>query len=396
MAISPRRLIERYLEEYNVDLFEVCCITMIDPDIMYPYMNREIKRLSVSDRARLVRLYGDIRELFDELRYSDSELKFLKVLGMTLMTPEQIHDAVGIPIDNTEKILAGKNIVIGPASVAAMDYVVGRFQSLEKIREETCCYLKNAMRVKQNDDMHRRREAAKIFTSHIQELLDNHKSVEQQNEIAGLEDSISEKEDELVKLRCANQELTKALYERDEEVKKLKEQVYLLENRKFREEALKEDVGTAELLYQKDARIADLTERLKRKTEASGSVQELYNGELDYILTEVISQYINDNSNRQRRVDILTEFLQKFVTTDVNATKELLREASKVLVATPEAGIHTPCIQAGPFTLDLIATNTHNKYRINNDERYTAILAVTPSDFRAGDETAKFFLRTFT
>lgn len=386
------------MDKYNCDLFEVSCISMINPDDIYPYMEKTVKRLSIANRAKLVRLGTLITDIFDTVKYSSRELVLLEVLGMTLMSPEQLKEVAGIPEESVDKLYNGEHIEIGDLNLEALYFVRNRYPDLEQLREDTRQYLSKAMGIKKRTDERNKKEAATVFTARIQDLLQCYQPVEQQKILEELEETVSAKDAMIKELQSSIDGLMKQLSERDADIARLRQDLHDVVKDSYKTDSSdsKEESNLQELIYQKDLRIEELTERLRKRTESLGGVHELYAGELDYILTDVITQYIQNNPKRQRRKDILEEFLQKSVTTDVKATQNSMKDVVQAITATRDMSNNTPCIKAGPFTLDLVSSNNHHKYIINGDERYAVTIAITPSDYRAGEEAVKYFMREFT
>ena len=377
---SCRLLIEDWCNKWcpqsdeNTQYATVSMITGMSMTTVTKYMKKKMTQLSRYDKVKLAWLGYTLDQLFDISRMSNDRILTLQLLSYTRSPLKDVAKEIGMPAIDLRSAADG---------VCGLNYqqrskMLSMITNMEKRGDIVKAVLDAADRDSAKND----NEVARFIDNKRREVIAtiNERNVTLRKDY-DTSRIITEKDAEIQRLRKENKKL-------QDENNRLNYQLGLALSK------VSDDVDLSKYQHH----ISALQEQLSQKNRAQSdySVAELYDGELDYILSEVFDYYIQQHSVEERKADVLNEFRKKYILSDVASTKKSIMNITSELTECMDKN-NLPNIKfLGPLPVEYVSGNEHHKLRIGGDNRYQVSISKTGSDYRESKNMGKLITRTFT
>ena len=385
MAIIPRIAIQNYMDETGVDLGFMSLILSMDEAFLEDYLNKRIKKFPAEERYKLMRLGVHADDILQDTDSSPLRRSYLILMAEFLDT-DLLEEKFGLNELERKRVLSGANEFLD-IPVEKRQFAV---QTAAKISP-------SGMKKRFLEAVETSRKAQdKANSKLMRDLVDSivaSNSYEVKTKTLIELDKSHQRESDLKSQITALEEENRKLYEDNQ---RLRQENYDIS----RKQAVSENMGNEvdrDTIYALQKKIDALSASLAVKN-ASGTANcsQFYEGELDLMLTELIEDFIENNPERQRRIDLLREFLTQFVKTDVKKNQAMLDEVRHELRAVSAWNDCTNVTTLGKLSLVPVSSNMHVKLCVNGDSRYTVVAGLSPSDNCAPDNAISYFMKHFT
>lgn len=404
MARNLRNTLKEVIDKNALPIEEVAFYLSIDKTTLINFLNK--KCLFPEDRLLHLTQVGIFPEPFIRKPYIPKVLCQLATTILFLPDAETALDVLHVPEDayvklynNCAEVYTDKFILDLYATCPELPFI-----DISKIlgtRREMYAEMMNSENTATGEML---RRVYKVFPDEgdfvdfdnpiptaTEEALreEIHKMMKQHEK---LQRALAKSKEELKSTKAQIKELEKQNAELYDALQNKSNEVYALENTvNSQRDSVSQIDDLKQRIYEQDITIEQLSKaHIETRDMTDVGCRELYSGELDMFITDAIKAYINNNTDRLRRVDLLEEFLSVFVKTDVDKTKQDVRKSLDSLEAYLTRSFIPPTtISFGVVSLIPRSINGHPRFTINGDERYCTTVSSTPSEYRGNKNQVK-------